>query len=272
MSFSAAADAVVALVVALGDVAGQEPAVAERGRRRLVVAPVAGEDVRPAHEQLALLREVALDVRVRLAGPAGLAARVLGRRGRGRSAPPRSARSPGRCRRRAPPRCRAAPRASARRRRPRAAATQRSAAGEPRLLRHEEVVRRHAHHRRDAARCSIRSSARAASKPRSRITPRALPPREQRLHVPAAAVELRQHLQHDVVGADAGREVEREVRPEAVRVREQRALRLAGRARGVDQEQRIRRPKRDLVTDCHLPARAPGARCASASAASPSSR
>ena len=49
-----AADPVVALVVALGDVAGQQPAVAERGRGRLVVAPVAGEDVRAAHEQLAL--------------------------------------------------------------------------------------------------------------------------------------------------------------------------------------------------------------------------
>ena len=59
---------------------------------------------------------------------------------------------------------------------------------------------------------------------------RALPPGEDRLHVPAAAMELRQHLQDDVVGPDAGREVEREVRPEAVRVREQRALRLAGRA------------------------------------------
>ena len=56
MSLSAAADPVVALVVALGDVAGQQPAVAERGGGRLLVAPVAGEDVRPAHEQLAVRR------------------------------------------------------------------------------------------------------------------------------------------------------------------------------------------------------------------------
>ena len=40
---------------------------------------------------------------------------------------------------------------------------------------------------------------------------RALPPREQRLHVPAADVELRQHLQDDVVvaGAPATRSKER---------------------------------------------------------------
>ena len=39
--------------------------------------------------------------------------------------------------------------------------------------------------------------------------------------------------------ADACDAVEREVRPEAVRVREQGALRLAGRARGVDEEERV---------------------------------
>ena len=48
-----------------------------------------------------------------------------------------------------------------------------------------------------------------------------------------------QDLQHDVLRPDAGREVEREVRPEAVRVREQRALRLAGRAARVDEQEPI---------------------------------
>src|SRR5205823_7793094 len=69
---------------------------------------------------------------------------------------------------------------------------------------------------------------------------RAFPPGEQRLDVPAADVELGQHLQDDVLGADPGREVEAEVRPEAVRMREQRTLRLPGRPGGVDQEQGIR--------------------------------
>ena len=67
----------------------------------------------------------------------------------------------------------------------------------------------------------------------------ALPPREQRLHVPAAAVELRQHLQDDVVACQPGGEVEREVRPEAVRVREHGALRPAGRAGRVDEQQPV---------------------------------
>ena len=40
------------------------------------------------------------------------------------------------------------------------------------------------------------------------------------MHVPAADVELRQHLQDDVVVVHARRAVEAEVRPEAVRVRE----------------------------------------------------
>jgi len=52
-------------------------------------------------------------------------------------------------------------------------------------------------------------------------------------------VELRQERERDVVAPDSGREIEGQVRPEAVRVREQRALRLAGRARGVDQEQAV---------------------------------
>src|SRR5258707_401775 len=44
--------AVVALGVALRDVAGHQPAVDEGTRRRDVVAPVARKHVRPAHEQL----------------------------------------------------------------------------------------------------------------------------------------------------------------------------------------------------------------------------
>jgi hypothetical protein len=42
-------------------------------------------------------------------------------------------------------------------------------------------------------------------------------------------VELRQYLEDDVAVAEARRAVEGEVRPEAVRVREQRTLRLPGR-------------------------------------------
>jgi hypothetical protein len=83
-------DPVVALVVARRDVAGEEPAVGEGGGRRLRVPPVAGEDVRPLDEQLALGDAVEeatalgvakrdVDVRVGLAGEAALPRRVLGR-------------------------------------------------------------------------------------------------------------------------------------------------------------------------------------------------
>ena len=109
---------------------------------------------------------------------------------------------------------------------------------ESRLLGHEEVVRRDAHHRRDPlALDQLERSGRVEAALEHDLG--ALPPGEDRLNVPAAAVELRQHLQDDVVRTDPGREVEGEVRPEAVRVREQRALRLPGRARGVDEEQRV---------------------------------
>ena len=47
-----AEDAVVALVVELGHVAGVEPAVAQDLLRRLGIPPVAGEDVRPPHLEL----------------------------------------------------------------------------------------------------------------------------------------------------------------------------------------------------------------------------
>ena len=110
--------------------------------------------------------------------------------------------------------------------------------GEAGLLRHEEVGRRDAHHRRHPLRLDHLQRARGVER-RLEHDRRPLPPREDRLHVPAADVELRQHLQDDVVVPKAGRQVEGEVRPEAVRVREQRALRLPGRARGVDQQQRV---------------------------------
>ena len=115
----------------------------------------------------------------------------------------------------------------------------RSALLEVRLLRHEEVDRRHAHHRRHPLLArSARGSAPDRSS-RSSTTVAAFPPREQRLDVPPAAVELRQHLKRDVVGRQPGAEVEGEVRPEAVGVGQQRSLRLSGRARRVDQEQRV---------------------------------
>jgi hypothetical protein len=52
-------------------------------------------------------------------------------------------------------------------------------------------------------------------------------------------MELRQYLQDDVVAVHARGEVEAEVRPEAVRVREQRALRPARGSRRVDEQERI---------------------------------
>ena len=52
-------------------------------------------------------------------------------------------------------------------------------------------------------------------------------------------MKLREHLEDDVVVAQARRPVEGQVRPEAVRVREERALRLAGRPRRVDEQQRV---------------------------------
>ena len=52
-------------------------------------------------------------------------------------------------------------------------------------------------------------------------------------------MKLRQHLQDHVLARHTGGEVEGEVRPETVAVREERALRPAGRAGGVDQEQAV---------------------------------
>src|SRR4051812_12726658 len=52
-------------------------------------------------------------------------------------------------------------------------------------------------------------------------------------------MELRQQLKDDVVAREAGREVEGEVRPEAVRVREHGALRPARRPRRVDEQQPV---------------------------------
>jgi hypothetical protein len=106
------------------------------------------------------------------------------------------------------------------------------------LLRQEQVVRRHAHHRRHALLLDQGEAAARVEGPLEHDTS-TLPPPEQRLHVPAAAVELRQDLQDDVVAGDAGGEVEAQVRPEAVAVREQRALGSARRPGRVDQHERI---------------------------------
>ena len=93
----AAADAVEALLVALGDVARAEPAVVgERAARRLLVAPVAGENVRAAHLELAVGREAArrrVDTACPRSPPCAPRPRAGGR---ARSAPPRSGRSPAR--------------------------------------------------------------------------------------------------------------------------------------------------------------------------------
>ena len=65
------------------------------------------------------------------------------------------------------------------------------------------------------------------------------PPGEQRLAVPRGDVELRQHREHDIVGVQRQRLREREVVPEAVRVREHDALRRRLAARREDDQQRI---------------------------------
>ena len=132
---------------------------------------------------------------------------------------------------------RAARRASARRRRPRGGGRQ-VCLGEARLLRQEEVDRGHAHHRRHPLLGEQSQHARRVERPLEDDLG-ALPPREQRLDVPSAAVELRQHLKRDVVAGETGREIEGEVRPEAVRVREHGALRPARRPRRVDEEQPV---------------------------------
>jgi hypothetical protein len=176
-------------------------------------------------------------VRVRLTGEAGLANGVLGREAE--HVRRRLGQAVALDDRDAPP----LPRLEQRLRHRRAADDGQPQAGEVdalegRLVRHEEVRRRHAHHRRDAL--LLDEAQRAAGlERRLEHDGGALPPREQRLDVPAADVELRQHLQDDVLGAQARGEVEREVRPEAVAVREQRALRLPGRAGGVDEQQRV---------------------------------
>src|SRR5204862_3728710 len=61
-----ATDAVEALAVFLGDVAGAEPpVVGEHGRRRLGIAPVAGEDVGAGDELLPLGRQRDVDAWMR---------------------------------------------------------------------------------------------------------------------------------------------------------------------------------------------------------------
>ena len=109
---------------------------------------------------------------------------------------------------------------------------------EVRVLREEQVDRRDAHHRRDPLLLDQPQDALGVELPLEDHR-RALQPGEQRLHVPPADMELRQDLQHDVVAVHAGRRVEAEVRPEAVRVREQRTLGLSGRAGRVDEQEAI---------------------------------
>ena len=122
--------------------------------------------------------------------------------------------------------------------RPRRGAGSRGRRSRTRLLGHEEIGRGHAHHRRhplllDQAKGTCRLERRLE------YDGRPLPPREERLHVPAAGVELRKHLQDDVAVRDTAGAVEREVGPEAVRVGENGSLGLAGRPGRVRQEERI---------------------------------
>ena len=192
------------------------------------VPPIAGEDVRAAHLQFALVREPDLDERVRLAGVPELPHRVLWRQtedvGRGLSqAVPLDHR-----------------RATRRPRLEQSLGHRRAAddgaleagevgVGERPILGEEEVDRRHTHHRRHALLLDQPEHPLGAELALEDERG-ALEPGEKRLHVPAADVKLRQHLEHDVSRMHAGREVEREVRPEAVRVREQRSLRLPRRS------------------------------------------
>ena len=241
-------DPVVALLVAGGHVAGQQPPVGERGLGRLEIAPVAGEDVRAPDDELALgdaleqlsglgIAQRDVDVWIRLAGEPALAGGVLGRQAehvRRRLGQPvalndlDAALLPG-----------LEQRLGHRRTADDGAAEAREVGGgEGWILRHEEVVRGHAHHRRHALLRDQRER-RGGVEVRLEHDARSLPPGEQRLHVPAAAVELRQHGEHDVVVRDPGHPVEGEVRPEAVRVREQRALRPARRPRRVDEQQPV---------------------------------
>ena len=110
--------------------------------------------------------------------------------------------------------------------------------GETGILRHEEVGRRNAHHRGHPLLADQRERPGRVER-RLEHHAGALPPREQRLHVPPADVELRQELEDDVLVAETGDAVEGEVRPEAVRVGEHGALRASGRARGVDEQQPV---------------------------------
>ena len=127
---------------------------------------------------------------------------------------------------------------------------------ERRILGHELVHGRDPHHGRHALLLDQGETPGSVERPLEHH-PSSLPPCQQRLDVPAAAVELRQDLEHDVVAVDTRDQIEADIRPEAVCVREQRSLRASGRARGVDQEQRIvgcrraRRPRRRLSVGSH---------------------
>ena len=222
-------DAVVALVVALGDVAGAQPPVREGGRGRLRVAPVAREDVRPAHDAARPSRlpraaprlgvaQRDVDVRVRLPGEAELAARILGRQAehvRRRLGEPvalddldaalaASVSSSGSGI--------GAPPTTASRRLERSAIAKRGSCAMNRYVAGTPII--------VVTRVSLDQLERAAGVERRLEHDRgALPPGEQRLHVPAAArgtaAAPRGRRRRR---ADPGRAVERQVRPEAVGV------------------------------------------------------
>ncbi len=118
--------------------------------------------------------------------------------------------------------------------------------------REHRVLGRHAHHRRHT---SLGDQLQGPCRLERALQyhRRTDPPREERLAVPSGDVELRQDREHDVVLGEGQRLGEREVVPEAVRVREHDPLRSRLAARREDDEQRIvvvhvardtRRPRR----------------------------
>ena len=110
--------------------------------------------------------------------------------------------------------------------------------GESWVLSEHQVRRGHAHHRRDAtAFDEVEYSFGFERRFEHDRCP--LPPGEKGLHVPAADVKLRQHLQDDVVAAHRRGEVETDVRPEAVRVCQHHAFWCARRSRRRDNEQSV---------------------------------
>ena len=137
----------------------------------------------------------------------------------------------------------------------------------------KQVVRRHAHHRRHPLATRSARAPGPASKPRSSTTRAPFHQASSDWTFQPPTWNCGSTCSTTSCGPRAGREVEREVRPEAVRVGEQRALRLAGRAARVDEEQRVVRLRRRAAApraSGELERRA--RRRASASAASASAR